>query len=164
MRLIYLSTFWTVLLDFFLWLVIHLGVVWVMLHLSDRRFRPGGRFFRPRSWEKGGRIYEEVFKIKKWKERLPDGSGLAGKKGFPKKQLQEKSLSYLDRFLRETCRAELTHWIIILFAPFFFLWNKTGVGFVMILYALIENLPLIMAQRYNRSRLIRILSKANNKD
>jgi len=32
----------------------------------------------------------------------------------------------------------------------------------MILYALAENLPLIMAQRYNRLRLLRVLFKGNN--
>jgi glycosyl-4,4'-diaponeurosporenoate acyltransferase len=163
MRLVFLPTFWTILLDFFVWLVIHLGVVYLMLRISDKRINPGSWLFQERSWEKGGRLYEEVFKIKKWKERLPDGSRIAKKRGFPKKQLQEKSPPYLDLFLRETCRAELTHWIIILFAPFFFFWNKVGVGFFMIVYALIENLPLIMAQRYNRSRLTRILSKGNNK-
>jgi glycosyl-4,4'-diaponeurosporenoate acyltransferase len=59
--------------------------------------------------------------------------------------------------LRETCRAELTHWLTLLFAPFFFFWNPLWVGFFMIFYALAENLPLIMAQRYNRARLRRII-------
>ncbi len=47
----------------------------------------------------------------------------------------------------------------MLFAPLFFLWNKPGIGWIMIVYALIENLPLIMAQRYNRIRFKRLLGR-----
>ncbi len=54
---------------------------------------------------------------------------------------------YLLTFAAETCRAELTHWTTIFMAPFFFLWNKPAVGWIMIIYALCENLPLIIAQR-----------------
>ena len=65
----------------------------------------------------------------------------------------------MNLFLQETCRAELTHWVILLFGPFFFLWNPLWVGFLMIAYAIIENLPLVMAQRYNRIRLLRLLDR-----
>lgn len=75
----------------------------------------------------------------------------------PKKRLHDKNPAYLRAFYRETCRAELTHWATILFAPLFFLWNPFWVGVFMIFYALAENIPLIMAQRYNRNRLRRIL-------
>lgn len=159
MRLIHLHTFWTILIDILAWAVIHLGVVYIMIRFPDKRFHPRSRLFRPFSWERSGPFYEKILRIKKWKEFLPDGARVSTRRGFPKKRLREKSRPYLERFVRETCRAELTHWIIILFAPFFFLWNKTGVGFFMIVYALAENIPLILAQRYNRQRLSRILSK-----
>jgi glycosyl-4,4'-diaponeurosporenoate acyltransferase len=159
MRLIFLDTFWTIVLDFLIWGVIHLGVVFVMTRFSDKGFNPRRWLFLPRPWEREGLLYEEILKIKKWKEYLPDGARVTKKRGFPKKRLQERSSPYLNLFVRETCRAELTHWIIMLFAPFFFLWNKTWVGFIMTIYALAENLPLIMAQRYNRLRLLRVLSK-----
>jgi glycosyl-4,4'-diaponeurosporenoate acyltransferase len=53
--------------------------------------------------------------------------------------------------------------VIILFSPLFFLWNPLWVGFLMILYALTENLPMIMAQRYNRYRLRRVLKGRNER-
>ncbi|RPJ42768.1 MAG: glycosyl-4,4'-diaponeurosporenoate acyltransferase [Deltaproteobacteria bacterium] len=159
MRLIYLPTFWTVFLDFAAWLVIHVGVVLAMVRVPIARFDPGAWIFRPRHWEKGGLFYVRRLRIKKWKKHLPDGARWLGSRGFPKTRLAEKGEEYLALFVRETCRAELTHWIIILFAPFFFLWNKPGVGLLMILYALAENLPLILAQRYNRSRLLGILDQ-----
>ena len=68
-------------------------------------------------------------------------------------------MEYFEAFLTETCRAELTHWILVLFAPFFFLWNRPGVGLFMIFYALLENLPFITAQRYNRYRFRHLLKE-----
>ncbi len=159
MRLIYLPTFWTIVVDFIAWFIIHVGVVLLIIHIPSKSFDSEGWLYRVRRWEKNGDIYTKIFKIRKWKENLPDGSKLLKYKGFPKKRLEEKNQLYFTSFLQETCRAELTHCIIMLFAPLFFLWNKPGVGWIMIFYALIENLPLIMAQRYNRIRFKRLLGR-----
>jgi glycosyl-4,4'-diaponeurosporenoate acyltransferase len=86
---------------------------------------------------------------------LPDGAALF-KEGFEKKRLKETNMEYLNWFMRETCRAELTHWIVFLFGPLFFIWNLWWVGIVMILYASLANMPCIITQRYNRIRLRRI--------
>jgi glycosyl-4,4'-diaponeurosporenoate acyltransferase len=161
MRLIHIPTFWTVLLDVAVWFVIHMGVVLVMLALPERRFNPRGWLFRERAWEDRGALYTRLFRIRSWKERLPDGAAFIRWRGFPKKRLGSRSPGYYSRFLRETCRAELTHWAIMLFGPIFFLWNPLWVGFFMIAYAVAENLPLIMAQRYNRCRLRRVLESAD---
>ena len=107
----------------------------------------------------GGRLYEKVFLIKRWKSILPDGAKWMKGRGFPKKELASRDIHYLETFAVETCRAELTHWTIILFAPFFFLWNKPVVGWIMIVYALTENVPLIIAQRYTRCRLVVLCRK-----
>jgi glycosyl-4,4'-diaponeurosporenoate acyltransferase len=157
MRLLHLPTSWTILVDFVAWFVIHMGVVYLAVRIPSRYFHPESRLFRLRTWEDGGHTYQKVFKIKKWKEILPDGAPLLGSRGFPKKKLRGKSPDFLNSFLQETCRAEFTHWVILLFAPFFFFWNPLWVGFFMIFYALAENIPLIMAQRYNRARLRRII-------
>jgi glycosyl-4,4'-diaponeurosporenoate acyltransferase len=159
MRLVYLPTFWTIVIDCIAWFVIHMGVVLFIIHVPSRFFNLEGWLYRIRRWEKSRDIYTKIFKIKKWKEYLPDGSKLLKYKSFPKKHLGGKNEPFFNSFLTETCRAELTHWIIMLFAPLFFLWNKPGVGLIMVFYALIENLPLILAQRYNRIRLKRVLEK-----
>ena len=160
MRIIHLPTFWTVLLDIFVWFVIHMAVVLFMIRIPRGRFEPDSFLYRVRSWEKGGRLYERVFRIKRWKSVLPDGAGWMKGRGFPKKKLASRSVHYLQSFIPETCRAELTHWVIMVFAPLFFLWNKPFVGWIMIAYALAENVPLIMAQRYNRSRLVSLCRRA----
>jgi glycosyl-4,4'-diaponeurosporenoate acyltransferase len=162
-RLIHLPTFWTVLLDIAAWFVIHLGVVLFAIRIPVRHFNPSGAFYRPRSWEKNGAVYQNFFRIKRWKKHAPDGAEFIKKGGFPKKRLKNSRTPYLRSFLLETCRAELTHWIIIFFAPFFFLWNHLWVGLIMILYALLENIPLIMVQRYNRIRFLRVLRRRGEK-
>jgi glycosyl-4,4'-diaponeurosporenoate acyltransferase len=159
MRLVHLPTLWTIILDIIAWLIIHIAVVAVMVRLSRSRFNPDGAVCRSRFWEKGGRFYERFVRIRSWKRHVPDGAGWTGDRGFPKKRLQERSVGYMQDFLTETCRAELTHWVILFFAPLFFLWNKFWVGWIMIAYALAENLPLIMVQRYNRQRFRRILER-----
>lgn len=159
MRLIHLPTFWTVLLDIMAWFLIHMGVVFWAVQIPVQRFDPDGFFFRPRSWEQGGAWYQRIFKVKRWKAHVPDGAEFMKDRGFPKKTLQDTNTAYLHAFMLETCRAEMTHWIIVFFAPFFFLWNRFWVGVFMIFYALAENLPLILVQRYNRCRFMRILQK-----
>ena len=159
MRLIYLPTFWTIVIDFVAWYIIHIGVVAIMIRIPAKNFDPNHWLYRGRRWERDGDIYQEVFRIKKWKKHLPDGARVLGRLGFPKKQLDGASTGYFATFLMETCRAELTHWVFILFAPFFFLWNRPGVGLFMIFYALLENVPFIIAQRYNRYRFTRLLEQ-----
>lgn len=159
MRLVHLPVFWTVLLDILAWLAIHLGGALAMARLPAERFDPRAGLFRPRGFEAAGGIHERLFRIRAWKKRLPDGAPLLGRYGFPKQRLEGTSPAYFLAFARETCRAELTHWVIPLFAPLFFLWNRPAVGVFMIVYALAENLPFIIAQRYNRVRLLRVLDR-----
>jgi glycosyl-4,4'-diaponeurosporenoate acyltransferase len=141
------------------WFIIHIVVVAIMIRIPSRHLNPNHWLYRRRKWERGGNVYQEFFKIKKWKQHLPDGARVVGRLGFQKKQLSGSNPEYFRAFLTETCRAELTHWIFILFAPFFFLWNPQWVGFFMIVYALVENLPFIIAQRYNRVRFRRLLEQ-----
>ncbi len=159
MRLVHLPTIWTIVLDILAWLIIHLAVVAFMVRLPRSFFNPDGPLYRPRLWERGGRVYERLARIRSWKQHVPDGAEWTRDRGFPKKRLQQSDAGYLRTFLVETCRAELTHWVILFFAPLFFFWNKFWVGWIMIAYALAENVPLIMVQRYNRQRFRRILSR-----
>lgn len=164
MRLVYLPTLWTIIIDFVAWFIIHVIVVAIMIRIPAKYFNPYHWLYRERRWEREGKVYEDVFKIKRWKQHLPDGARLLGHLGFQKKKLNGSSPEYFEAFLMETCRAELTHWILILFAPFFFLWNPQWVGFFMIFYALFENVPFILAQRYNRIRFRRLLNQNRLKD
>jgi glycosyl-4,4'-diaponeurosporenoate acyltransferase len=156
--LVQLSPGATVLVNVLGWLVVHLGVAWAVTQLDARRFDPRAWLFRERGRERAGQLYQRLFRIEAWKRLLPDGAALF-RRGFRKKRLGNRSPEYLARFRVETCRSELAHWIVVGFAPLFFLWNSPAVGLLMIAYALLANLPCILTQRYNRCRLNRVLAR-----
>ncbi len=128
--------------------------------LPAKFINPNYWLFRKRKWENEGDFYEIYFKIKTWKEILPDGSALF-KKGFRKKRLTTTNADYIYQFILEVCRAEAVHWIVILLSPVFFIWNYWWAGIIMIIYAFVANLPCIFAQRYNRIRFKRLLDQVS---
>ena len=146
----------TIIIDIVAWFIIHMGVSYIMTRQPLASFNPDSWLYRQHSWEKNGRIYERLFRLKSWKKKLPDGAAVF-KNGFEKKRLKETNQRYLLDFVSETCRAELTHWIVFLFGFVFLVWNIWWVGIVMIIYATIVNIPCIITQRYNRIKLRRIL-------
>ncbi len=158
--LIELPVLWIIIIDFVLWFIIHMSIAYLATILPDKYINVNSNWFQEKSWEKGGFFYEDYFHIKKWKELLPDGSALF-KKGFRKKRMTSVNEEYFNKFILEVSRAEMAHWIVILFSPVFFIWNYWWAGLIMIVYAFIANLPCILAQRYNRIRFRRILSKMN---
>ena len=153
--LIHLPTAITVLIDIAAWFVIHMGVSYLMTRRPLSKFNVDSWLFKNRKWERNGAIYDRLFRLQSWKKKLPDGAAMF-KQGFEKKELKETNQDYFDAFMKETCRAELTHWIVFLFGPLFFIWNLWWVGIIMIIYAALANMPCIIAQRYNRIRLRRI--------
>ena len=154
--LIELPLFWLITLNVLGWPVIHIAMAWGATQLPVHWFDPQSWLFRPRNWEKGGEIYERHFAIRRWKERLPDAASWF-RNGFPKNSLAELAPDYLERFVKETCRAEAAHLMTMATALIFFLWNYWWVDLIMVAYAIMANLPCILTQRYNRLRLTRLL-------
>ncbi len=112
--------------------------------------------FAPWRWEREGRIYDQVFRISKWKNAMPDKSQ-AVKSGVRKSVDADASAAHLESLLAETCVAEAVHWGLLLISPVMLLtmrppWRWVGWG----IYAL-SNLPLLAIQRYNRPRLAALL-------
>ena len=145
---------WVIALNIAGWPVIQLGLAWAFTRMPVTWFKPGVAH----AWERRGRFYERILGIKRWKDRLPDAARwFSG--GFAKGQLEDTHPDYLHRFVRETWRGELCHWFALACAPVFFLWNPWWADLIMFGYALLANLPCIFAQRYNRLRLRRLLSR-----
>ncbi|MFT9056629.1 MAG: hypothetical protein ABF449_08380 [Ethanoligenens sp.] len=159
MRIIYLPENWTILLCFIVWPLIQVAAALLCQNLPDRIFSPTSFLFRPHRFEKHGRIYDRIFRVSRWKHLLPDGGMVWKKRGFKKKHLDNFSEENLIRFLIESARGELTHWLAIF--PFWVFWFFTppNVPWMMLAYALIVNLPCIIAQRYNRPRVQRLLHR-----
>ena len=87
---------------------------------------------------------------------LPDGAPWLG--GFSKKKLNARDPGCLAQFLVETRRAEIAHWCMLACFPIFFLWNPPWACGVMCAYAVAANLPCIVAQRFNRMAITRLVS------
>lgn len=156
--LIELPIAWTVGLNVIAWLAIQLGLAWALTQLGAERFDTGNFFARPKSWERDGRFYEQLLAIKSWKDQLPDAAGWF-RGGFPKATLRAVAPEFLARFLRETWRGELVHWLALLAVPLFCVWNPWWAVLVNALYAVAANAPCILVQRYNRARLLRLIAR-----
>ena len=156
--LVELSIGWTVLLNALAWLVIQLGLAWVMIRIPAERFDPRSLLARLWDWESSGRGYEKFFAIKHWKDYLPDAASWF-KGGFAKAELRSPSPDFFVRFLRETWRGELTHWMALLALPLFAIWNPGWGVAVNAAFAMALNVPCILVQRYNRGRFLRLLQR-----
>ncbi len=151
--LIELPIAWIIVLNVAGWLALQLGFAWPFTKMPAAWFNPGNSFV----WERDGRFYDSVFRIKAWKDMLPDGARwFVG--GFAKGSLAGTDRDYLQSFVRETWRGELCHWAAIVCAPVFFLWNPWWGDLIIVAYALAANLPCILVQRYNRGRLQQLLT------
>lgn len=164
MRLIFLSPVWTILLDFAAWGVLQPGAAALSMLIPLKSFDPERFPFRCASWERDGETYQTIFNIRAWKKILPSGGTWFNKKGFSLDHIRALDPAYLDRWVKETCRAEVCHWLAIVPAALFFFWNPPLAGWIMILYALAFNLPLIIAQRYNRPKMRRMIKRLLERD
>lgn len=153
-----MSNLLLVLVDVVAWGVIHAGTGYLVHRLPASRFERDTWLTRERRFEGGGRLYVRAFRIKRWKRWLPEAGALfAG--GFDKRRLTDATDPGLRTYVRETRRAELGHWLAAAGAPLFALWNPWWVALVMVAYAVIANGPCVLAQRYNRLRMLRILDR-----
>ena len=151
----------TIILDIVLWFVFHMGFAKIAILIPDRFFeKPIPKDIHPNPRYQF--ILKKVFYVHKWKKFSPDG-GAYFKEGFSKRHLKEKNLSYYEKFLIETRRAELTHYLQMLPAPIFFLFNPVWVGWFMIAYAILFNIPFILIQKYNQPRIKKLMIKTRSR-
>lgn len=150
------TAIWIVLINILAWGFFHFFISYLCLIIPLDYFKKNLRLFRIRKWENNGRLWNQLFFVKRWKRHLIDGSSI-DKRSFNKKQLHGTKQDELIHFAAETKRAELTHWLLLFPAPLFFLWNPVWAGWVMIVYAMLINVPFIITQRYNRGRIKAIL-------
>jgi glycosyl-4,4'-diaponeurosporenoate acyltransferase len=162
MQVIFWPDIWTVLLIVVLWPAFQMGAAEASRRLPDRFFDYSRGIYHNRPWEKNGAVYDSWFKIRRWKHLLPDGGAIVPG-GYAKKHLTDYSPDNLVKFLNESCRAELSHWLAILPFWLFGLIGPPSIILFMFLYALLINGPCILAQRFNRPRIARVLSSLSNR-
>lgn len=159
MRIFYISPVWILVISFMLWPCFQLLATLVSRITPSAWYSKNAFLFKERKWEKEGALYTKVFKIKKWKKYLPDGAAVS-KNGYRKRHLRDFTTENLDIFVEETCRSELAHILAILPFWVFGLFAPISIIIFMLIYALIVNVPCIIAQRYNRPRIIRLTKKS----
>ncbi|WP_377889048.1 glycosyl-4,4'-diaponeurosporenoate acyltransferase [Alkalihalobacillus sp. R86527] len=159
MQVFHLSISGLIIANFIAWFTIHVCLSYFCLKVPDSFYESRNLHHRKRE---EAALYE-ILKIRSWKTVLPDGGGIF-RGGFRKKKLKTLTVTYVTKFIVETKRAEFNHWILIPPSLLFFLWNPPLVGWFMVAYSLIVNIPFIMIQRYNRYRLELILPKIKNKE
>ncbi len=158
MQVFYPPTWLMLIMFFVLWFLFQTGAALFCFRLPNEVFAKDNMLFAQQKWEKEGKIYQKIFRIRSWKGLLPDGGAML-KGGYAKKHMTDTSKENMELFLIESRRAELTHWLGILPFWVFGLFSPQGFIWIMLGYALVVNLPCIVAQRYNRPRIQKLLKK-----
>ena len=158
MRIIFLSDVATAVVDIIAWLCFHLGIGYWSSRIPLARFDPQKSLYLTHKWEQGGEIYQKIFHVKSWKKFIPSGAAVYPNT-FKLKTLPTYKFEYLQTWLKESCRAEFCHLVMILPGFLFFLWNSVEVGWWMVAYAVANNLVPIVMQRYNRPRVRKMLAQ-----
>jgi glycosyl-4,4'-diaponeurosporenoate acyltransferase len=140
----------TVALNVAMWTLIHGGVSYVATRPREDWPKRLPAWSRVSSGE--ARFYERALNVRRWKGHLPDAAPWF-KDGFSKRALAGRDPEYLQRFVYETLRSELAHWVALGCFPLFFLWSPVWVGWLMAAMAVALNVPCVLVQRYNRARL-----------
>lgn len=115
-------------------------------------------FFSCHSFEDNGKIYNKMFKVSAWKEKLFDAS-----MAFPGTQSKKTGLTKnpdtVLSTIQETCIAEMIHWILLLLSPLMFaIIQSEWIVLFYVLYVFF-NIADIIIQRYNRPKLISIYTR-----
>jgi glycosyl-4,4'-diaponeurosporenoate acyltransferase len=132
---------------------IHTVTGYAAHRLPLARLQRDGWLLRPRRVEDGGRLYARRLRIRAWKDRLPEAGALF-EGGVSKRRLTVD----VERFVAETRRAEIAHWLALAGTPLFALWNPPMGVVLMAAYATAANVPCIAVQRFNRQRAQRVVA------
>ncbi len=133
----------------------HYIVFFICITLKPGFFSENKKMYLPHKWERGGKFYSDVLKIRRWKDLLPQH---IGKDGFSKDHLDDISAEYLDEFIMETCRGEWDHIMNCLFFIVLFILDPPPVALFLSAMLFAGNLPFAAIQRYNRFRLQKLRS------
>ena len=134
--------------------LMRLAVGYLLLKLTDYNFDYHHFWFQPRKWESS--FYQKLH-VRRWKGKLPTHA--------PSQfSLENQSL---HRVIQNMCGAELVHEIIMVlsFVPLLAvpLWGELGVFLITSALSALFDSIFVIAQRYNRPRVVRIYEKQEAK-
>jgi glycosyl-4,4'-diaponeurosporenoate acyltransferase len=138
-------------IDIIIWSTWSVAAGWWASRLSDEAVAADGWLTRLRPWEREGQAYGRLG-IRRWKSWLPDLGVIFG--GRPKSLRRPRDPAEWQALAGETRRAERVHWLILAALPVEALLRGGTLLVLMAGYAVVANVPCIVAQRYNRGRLL----------
>jgi glycosyl-4,4'-diaponeurosporenoate acyltransferase len=153
-----LSDGWSVAVSSVFWTLSSLLLGWIAHRWGLERVESEGPLTRLRDWEAEGRWWQRHLRVRRWKDRLPEAGGFF-RGGYPKRRLRSRQSSDLDRFRRETIRAERVHWALMASSPLHLIWCRPPIGAGMLAFGVCFNAPFIVVQRFNRGRISRLLRR-----
>jgi glycosyl-4,4'-diaponeurosporenoate acyltransferase len=148
----------TIVVDVIAWGVFHSATGYAAYRLDESRLSRDGWLLRPRRFETAGRWYRRWLRVHRWKDKMPEAGNLF-RGGISKRHLPGRDMAALQLFVRETRRAELTHWWAMWCGPIFILWNPPLAAALLVAYGVLVNLPFIVIQRYNRFRILALTER-----
>ena len=139
-----------------LYLFIMSALAFALGRLLPKHWFNAGRFpFRCFNWEQNGKVYDRL-RVRYWQDKVPDMSRVCPKL-IPPKRLGRDCEQQLPLLIKETCVAELVHFLHSLSGlACLDIWPGIGGVVVFIANIMLCNLPFIIIQRYNRPRLLRL--------
>ncbi len=111
-----------------------------------------GRGSRPRRF-----VYEKVLMVPSFKGMLPHVA--LATRATRLDRIGTRDPSHLQAWVEESVRAELVHWLVLACTPVFAFWNPLSGLVINGVFAVLSNMPCILAQRYNRPRVKTLLEK-----
>lgn len=135
----------------------------LIAHLTPARFVEMDTLItRIRPFERGGTIYVQRFRIRQWKDLLPEaGSWLPG--GVSKRHMRSRTEHDFITLARETRRAEYVHLANLAFGTTFFIWTPFAIAIAMTAFGIAVHTPFVLVQRYNRARLLPAIERRQSK-
>lgn len=97
-------------------------------------------------------------KVKRWKSKVPDMSNIT-KRIMPKKLNENITSEYMDKLVKESCVAEMIHYVLCVFAIGIYNIWKGGLGILLAVLYIVGNFPYVIIQRYNRPNYIALRDK-----
>ena len=144
-------------INFLLMILWHLIVLFLCKCSDISLFNPERRMYSLKKWEKNGKFYTDILKIKKWKDRLPQ---YVAKNGFSKRTLSYRlNKEYINRFIVETCRAEWNHLMCCMYFIISVFINSKLNALIFSIIPIAINLPFLFIQRFNRIRLYKLVNR-----
>lgn len=123
-----------------------------------RSFNTEKGWFSCHPFEEDGRIYERLFRVSKWKDRMTDAAHIFASTG-EKRSGGFGNAEAVRGFIQETCAAEATHLMLIAVSPVILFICPNGWRRFFFIAYFIANLMDIIIQRYNRPRLAKVYQR-----